>query len=136
MKISILCPVYPTEDETLILKALDNLFPGVPFQLDDDSAHTATEDSHDLAFLRTRIFEQRIIDATRSRLLANLSDLSTQLIIDKQAALFGRVRVIDDSEEIPPLGAIEIRFSFNDEVDFTNFLSWFTPPTVDGQIVS
>ncbi len=135
MNIEIRCIVSPTEDQNLVHKAISNLFPMLPITSANDEIFARTDDQLVLDWLRARIFEQRIIDVVRTRLLANLSGLSTILQLDKQFALTNKVRVIDDDEE-PPLGAIRLRLSFTDEFEFHQFLHWFTPPTVDGRVVS
>ena len=135
MLVDITCSIYPTEDTHLVSTAVKNLFPTADIEVDDNTIHTTLASRDDVEWLRSRIFELRIIDATRSRLQANVRGASTRLLLDKQAALFGRVRIVDDSEESPPLGCIEVSFRFNRLSGLEDFMRWFTPPTENGHVV-
>jgi predicted RNA binding protein with dsRBD fold (UPF0201 family) len=97
---------------------------------------TSFEDRSDLEWLRNRIHELRIIDTVRTRLLANWNGWKTRIFIDKQAAYHGKIKFLDDREELPPLGCIELQLEFNDESEFEAFLRYFTPPTKEGRIVN
>jgi predicted RNA binding protein with dsRBD fold (UPF0201 family) len=87
------------------------------------------------AILRQLIHEKRILDAVRVRLLKNLDELTTFMFFDKQAAYTGKIRLIDNVNEDPPLGSIEIRFEFSSETQFEEFLDWFSPRTKDGRVI-
>ncbi|MCF2137261.1 MAG: hypothetical protein K9W43_08475 [Candidatus Thorarchaeota archaeon] len=135
MHLEIETVLFPTEDESKVHTALTNLFPALSFDCVDSLLVSFTDNLHNLDWFRSRIFEQRIIDAVRSHLIGNSTGHATLMMLDKQAAYIGRVRIVDSYDEAPPLGSIDIRFIFENEDDFQQFLSWFTPLTKDGQIV-
>ena len=133
------CLVNPTEDVEIVSNALLNLFPDS--KIDRREMKVSIElnillkDRDDLENLRQMIHDARIIDATRLRLERNWNGINTLIRLDKQVACISRIRVLDDSEENPPLGAIEIQLDFDGESEFERFVRWFTPPTKDGNIV-
>lgn len=133
------CLVNPTEDAEIIKKALLNLFPESKADRREMKAsmelNILLNDRNDLEILRQMIHDARIIDAVRLRLERNWNGINTLIRFDKQVACIPRIRVLDDSEENPPLGAIEIQLDFDDESEFEQFIHWFTPPTKDGKIV-
>jgi predicted RNA binding protein with dsRBD fold (UPF0201 family) len=139
MEILIICPVNPTEDSKKVGIAFENLFGRSDFVINEsvDSQISATYTSQDtINLVRQTIHETRIIDAARKRLKSNWNGTSTSLHFDKQAAFAKKLRIIDDNQELPPLGSIEMVLSFDSEQEYENFLSWFTPPTKDGKIIN
>jgi predicted RNA binding protein with dsRBD fold (UPF0201 family) len=140
MEILIVSPVNPTEDIAKVKKALENLLGKSDFTtIDNDdtveiSASYTNRDTINL--VRQIIHETRIIDAARKRLQSNWNGTSTKIHFDKQAAFVKKLRIIDDGLELPPLGTIEIVLSFESELEFEMFVSWFTPPTKDGKIIN
>ncbi|MHA1929087.1 MAG: RNA-binding domain-containing protein, partial [Candidatus Thorarchaeota archaeon] len=138
MKIQITCPVFPTEDEKRIEGALSNLFhhAGVKYcHLEQCSniSFNLTE-RNELSVLRQYIHELRIIDVVRRRLEANLNGTVTSFNLDKQAASLGKLRLLDDTDDAPSLGSIEIIIDFKNETELDSFMSWFVPLTKDGRI--
>jgi len=140
MDILVRCSVNPTEDSQKVEQALKHIIG--PQNLTHEDHDEISElifsefNQESLGFVRQSIHKERIIDAARKRLLSNWNGTSTQIHFDKQAAFVGKLRIIDDSESLPPLGTIEIVIIFEDEIQFEEFLHWFTPPTKDGRIVS
>ena len=88
-----------------------------------------SSDKNILDSLRNSIHKIRIIDASRSRLLYNWDGKQTRICFDKQAAFTGKLKLIDDSEESPSLGFIEVQLDFEASQRFEEFLDWFTPST-------
>ena len=137
---TICCTVYPTEDYERLAIALSNLFP----ELQYERREVGTREElilhlNDRAFfehLRQMIHDTRIIDAVRSRLEKNWNGMNTIIRFDKQVAYHGKIRLIDDSEENPPLGSIELQIDCDSDDGFNAFVNWITPPTRDGRIVS
>ncbi|MFW9965518.1 MAG: RNA-binding domain-containing protein [Candidatus Thorarchaeota archaeon] len=131
------CPIYPTEDIERVCSALTHLF------VSDSSCHE-TEDGHlmlrsnkrsSLDLIRQYTHTQRIIDVVRKRVFSNWDGTKTSIFFDKQAAYYGKLRIVDETEEEPPLGCIELDITFEDETDFNGFLAWFAPPTKDGRVI-
>ena len=139
MKIQITCPVFPTEDEKIIEEALSKLFHHVGtkhYHLEQcNNISLDLTERNELSVLRQYIHELRIIDAVRRRLEANLNDTVTSFNLDKQAASLGKVRLLDDKDDTPSLGSIEIEIDFMNDTELESFMSWFVPLTKDGRII-
>jgi predicted RNA binding protein with dsRBD fold (UPF0201 family) len=139
MEVLIICPKNPTEDLKKVVAALENLLGRSDFTTtgNGDSQVTVTYTSRDaINLVRQMIHETRIIDAARKRLQSNWNGTSTIIHFDKQAAFAKKLRIIDDNQELPPLGSIEMVLSFKSEQEFEEFVNWFTPPTKDGKIIN
>ncbi len=139
MEIEIGCSVYPTEDMGLVLQALRTLVPGTnPIEqsgVGKSGLFCRLQGSRSLEWIRNRIYDLRIIDAVRSRLIANWDGHETRVLFDKQAALSGRLRLVDDFEETPPLGAIDIVIRPVSEAELEDLMAWLVPRTEDGRVV-
>jgi predicted RNA binding protein with dsRBD fold (UPF0201 family) len=131
--------VYPTEAQERVEQAIMNIVAGSKCTVVRYDTHLELEvslnEASSLEWLRQRIHDLRIIDATRVRLQSNWDGIESHLCLDKQAAFWERIRVIDDSDEIPPLGSIEIVLGFDTPTEFHSFVSWLTPRTEKGRIV-
>ncbi|MHA1942914.1 MAG: RNA-binding domain-containing protein [Candidatus Thorarchaeota archaeon] len=140
MDIFVRCPVNPTEDVLKVKRALENIIGLQTFTSEkhDEISELVLTDlkQESLNLVRQTIHELRIIDAARKRLLSNWNDTSTQIHFDKQAAFVGKLKIIDDSIELPPLGTIEIGLIFENESQFEEFLHWFAPRTKKGRAIS
>ncbi len=138
MELLIICPVNPTEDINKVEKALENLLGRSDFTTTDNlieiSASYTNRDTINL--VRQTIHETRVIDAARKRIRLNWNGTSTKIHFDKQAAYTKKLRILDDNQELPPLGSIEIVLSFSSEQEYEEFVNWFTPPTKGGKIVN
>ena len=139
MKIQITCPIFPTEDEKIIEVALSNLFHHIGtkhYHLEQcNSISLNLAERTELSILRQYIHELRIIDAVRRRLETNLNGTVTSFHLDKQAASLGKVRLLDDTNDSPPLGSIEIVIDYMNETEMESFMTWFVPLTKDGRII-
>jgi len=133
------CIVNPTEDPERVERALLNLFPESSIEerlLDVGTELTLKiKDRTSLEQLKQMIHNTRIIDAVRSRLEKNWNGANTIIRFDKQVAYVSRLRLMDDSEENPPLGFIEMQIDSKNDDDFEQFKRWFTPPTRNGKVV-
>lgn len=140
MEVTMCCPVFPTENKQLVETALANLFLIQESEEQEAETHIKLKafwnDTSSLSSIRQRIHEIRIIDVVRKRLMANWDDLNTMthLCFEKQAAYLDKLRVIDDAQETPPLGFIEIAIRFQSTTEFEDFLNWFTPRTSRRQV--
>lgn len=139
MNIHVKCPVFPTENQEHIKLALANLFSDVPLdeEIDLDVIYISftTSSQNILSSFRQLIHRTQIIDAVRVRLQSNLEELRTWLLIDKQTAFCGQLRLVASDDERPPLGCIEVIFQFGHESELEDFLVWLTPPTKNGRII-
>ena len=140
MQITVRCPIFPTEDLDRVRRAISILF------TENDDRHKEQDEMQELILvsskrdtleeLRQLIHDLRIIDAVRSRINSNWNGVETLIRFDKQAAYTGKLRLVDDSEENPPLGCIEVYVEFDTEEKFEKFVTWFAPPTKNGRIVT
>ncbi len=134
------CLVHPTEDTTRVMKAIENIFGTILINIFERSelVELLVTNLHqdNLSHIRQIIHDKRIIDAVRVRLLKNRDEFTSFIFLDKQAAFVGKLRLLDNEDEIPPLGPIELRIDFATDSEFEKFLDWFTPPTKDGRIIT
>jgi predicted RNA binding protein with dsRBD fold (UPF0201 family) len=142
MEITIRCPVHPTEDTERVKKAVETHLGNIPLEIVKHNQileMTSTSTNRDcLSLVRQSIHEKRILAVVRTRLLKNFNDLeyTTSMHLDKQAASVGKFRLIDNDDEDPPLGSIEIHLLFTSVPLFQQFLDWFCPRTKDGKVIS
>jgi predicted RNA binding protein with dsRBD fold (UPF0201 family) len=132
------CPVNPTEDLDRVCSALANLFVSDKSCKETDSGYMLlmSNKRSSLDIIQQYIHALRIIDAVRKRILSNWDGTKTSVFFDKQAAYYGKLRLVDETEEEPPLGCIELEITFEDETQFDEFLAWFAPPTEDGRVLT
>ncbi|MHA2063885.1 MAG: RNA-binding domain-containing protein [Candidatus Thorarchaeota archaeon] len=132
------CPIYPTEDAERVCSALTYLFvsDGSCHETDDDYLTLRSDKRSSLNLIQQYIHNLRIINAVRKRVLSNWDGSKTFVCFDKQAAYNEKLRLVDETEEDPPLGCIELEITLDDEDEFDRFLAWFAPPTKDGRVVS
>lgn len=139
MQILVTCSVNPTEDIRKVGKAIENLIgrsESINNVSDSEMEVSLSFEHRDaMTHIRQTIHETRIIDAARKRLESNWNGTSTKIYFDKQAAFVRRTRVIDDDQELPPLGSIEVVLLFESEREYEEFIDWFTPPTKDGRVI-
>jgi predicted RNA binding protein with dsRBD fold (UPF0201 family) len=89
-----------------------------------------------LRIVRQMIYDRRIIDAVRTRLRSNWNGSNSSFVrFDKQTATLRKLRLIDDRDERPPLGSMQLDCYFDNEAEFADFIDWFVPHTEDGRIV-
>ncbi len=137
MDVVVRCPIYPTEDPNRVCSALTYLFVSESqcYETEDDHLFLKSSKRSSLDSMQQYIYSLRIIDAVRKRVLLNWDGIKTSVFFDKQAAYFGKLRLVDETEEDPPLGCIELEITLENEDDFNDFLAWFVPPTKDGKVV-
>ena len=115
-----------TETEELVSKALASFFPDMSIQKDEDGFFVESGDEEtSLLTLKEKVWEKKILDTVRGRLIRSECDGQVSLLLNKQAALVGRLSVCD-SESESPLGAISVSFS-------SNLIDWFSPKTKEGK---
>jgi predicted RNA binding protein with dsRBD fold (UPF0201 family) len=140
MKSTIRCIVHPTEEIQRVEKAIENIFGQITLSTTKFDEFTEIYSSNlsrnSFAILRQMVHDKRILDAARVRLLKNLDEFTTFMYFDKQAAYTGKLRLLDNNHEDPPLGSIEINFEFESESKFEEFLDWFSPRTKDGRVIA
>lgn len=127
-------PLRPTEDEGKVKAAIHALWPDAAIKTEDGRM---VAKSHDLRPLRQRVWELRIIDAVRGKLLHGITPDGKMLGIrfSKQAALARQV-------SFPPtphaLGDLDITIQLEEGdpwPDLEKLARWFAPETKEGEIV-
>ncbi|PNX50521.1 MAG: hypothetical protein BV458_13055 [Thermoplasmata archaeon M9B2D] len=142
MEITIKCIVHPTEDVERVKMAIETYLGKISLKAVEHGQFieltSSNENREILSIVRQSIHEKRILGAVRTRLLKNYNDLdfTTNIHIDKQAAYVGKLRVIDNDVENPPLGSIEIYIVFETTSLFEEFLDWFSPRTKGGRVIT
>ena len=125
--VSIVCPVYPSEDPEKVRSAIEKLFPDVVIEEDDDGFF-GTCGSLDV--FSQRIRKQKILDATRSVLSHGRKGPDrTVFHLNKQVAFMGKVSF---SEPKAILGTIRVTV---EDVDISALIDTVAPETVDGEEV-
>lgn len=124
--VQILCPVNPSEDPEKVRSAIVSLFPDAELEL-GENGFLGTAPSLD-SFGRL-IRRQRILDAARAVLIANMRGHRTRMSLNKQVATVGKISFADRN---PVLGAIEV--SVEDD-DLVSLIDRVAPMTVDGEEV-
>ncbi len=129
MRLYLRCPVYPTEDATWVCTAITNILGPQSFTISLEGplkivlSEFLTLDS--LERLRERAHELGVVNSAVTHFTSNWDGTTTTVLLDKQAAYVKRLRVVDESEESPPLGTIHLSMTFDDKTEFDNFLAWF-----------
>lgn len=134
--------MYPTEDSRIVVNALESFLKTA--SLDERLVGEnrleiiASSEKRDfLNIIREMIHQRKIIDAVRTRILANWNGLDASFVLfDKQAATMRKLKLVDNREEAPPLGAISLECRFASDTEFDDFLSWFVPPTENGHVLA
>lgn len=137
MILTISCPVFPTEDADKVTSAISSLFAvtEIIYKQKEQLITAASKEKQALEEIRNVVHSMRVIDAVRAAILRNLIGLETRILIDKQAAYYGKFRLLDDREDEPSLGAMEVRICFEDQNESDAFMKWFVPLTRNGKIV-
>ena len=138
MKVSVRCPVFPTEDEDQILQHISSIFPSVSFDLNEGNRRkwliADITGFKSLDYLRLLIHDSRIIDTARKIINTSWTGTIFTIKLDKQALTRQKANLIDESDD-PPLGFVEIIGHCSSDKEYESFLHWFTPLTKDGKIV-
>ena len=99
--VQILCPVNPSEDPEKVRSAIVSLFPDAELEL-GENGFLGTAPSLD-SFGRL-IRRQRILDAARAVLIANMRGRRTRMSLNKQVATVGKISFADSPTGTPCSG--------------------------------
>lgn len=124
-RVSIFCPVNPSEDPEKVQAAIEAIFPDAEL-VQDDRGFSGTASLDRFSKL---IRKQRILDATRAVLIMNARGNKTRMDLNKQVATVGKVSFADKR---PVLGAIEVMV---EDEDLVSLIDRIAPMTVDGEEV-
>jgi predicted RNA binding protein with dsRBD fold (UPF0201 family) len=99
-------PVYPTEDESAVRRAVSAVLPRVPLERAGENLQGVAQGPVAFARLRRRLREQQIRDAARAYLHRCAKAGPLCFMVNKQAATR---RVVSFATDGSPLGDIEVR---------------------------
>lgn len=125
-KVSVLCPVNPSEDPEKVRAAVLSIFPDAVLEM-GEKGFEGTVPSLD--HFSKQIRRQRILDATRAVLLKGKRGECTRMVLNKQVATVGKISFADRD---PVLGGIEVTVQ-DDDLDA--LIDRVAPVTVDGEEV-
>ncbi len=116
-------PVRPTERVERIVKAIENIFPGL-----SKNIHENFIDAYDglgsMQKLHRILREQRILDVARSIMITGKVRDIIEFDISKQAAFMG---ILSFPPEEEPLGSIHVQIKGDERL-----LEWLAPKTENG----
>lgn len=119
-KISVYCPIYPSEDPKKVQQALSNIFEGVKIKLGKNSIIASSENLQVLEKIFEVIHSRKTQRIYRRHLNNNLLDDSTWFYLNKQAAFVNTIALCDEADE-SPLGPIKIILKSD---DIENVIEW------------
>jgi predicted RNA binding protein with dsRBD fold (UPF0201 family) len=126
-KVTVSCPVYPSEDPEKVRAALLKIFPTGVFEVEGERMSGEADLENFSALIR----RQRILDTTRSQMLAGMrrNSVKTRFNLNKQVATVGKVSFVDYRTA---LGTIEVTV---EDDDLEALIDRVAPVTVDGEEV-
>jgi len=138
LRVIIKAPLFPTESEEKVVRALEKLFPGVDFNVEGEGRFREVVGTCEcvtcLETLRSLLRRQRILDSARSYLYRGREAGVVRLYINKQAAYVGKVSFCSHEFGESPLGAIVVTVEVGER--FEEFVNWLAPATVNGRPVN
>lgn len=134
-RVAVEVPLKRTEEERAILGLIERI-------VDPDEVAVEESGMEKLVIARARclsrlnkLYEllrhERILDATRRRLLGGVRGTLITFMLHKQALAAGRVSLVD-SEQESPLGPVIVRISHPEPL---KVIDWLAPPTSQGRPV-
>ncbi|WGI17809.1 RNA-binding domain-containing protein [Methanonatronarchaeum sp. AMET-Sl] len=134
-EIKLKTPIYPTEDQEKIKNLIKNLFPEIEIQIkkiNQKKSLTANGNKQSLKKIREKIWEQKIIDTTRTVLHKNKEKNKTSFSINKQSATNQKINLKDNDI----LGTINIEIKEKTPKKLQETINWLTPETEDGKPIT
>ncbi|HPE63136.1 MAG TPA: RNA-binding domain-containing protein [Methanothrix sp.] len=124
IELSLSVAVRPTESPEKVVKAMENLFPGIAIAAREGwiEGHGGTRS---LATFHRLLREQRILDTARSVMLQGVVADSVQFRLNKQAATVSRINFPPEEE---PLGSIHVEIRGP-----ATIIDWLAPRTSEGR---
>ncbi len=112
-------PLYPTEDEDRVRRAMLQLFPSTDLRKEKEGKEDILVGSPpSLDLLKEKLAQQSIRDSARTHLESRANRTLT-FMLGKQAATVGKINFMDT---IGPLGEIQVTV----EGDIPGFVGWLT----------
>jgi predicted RNA binding protein with dsRBD fold (UPF0201 family) len=125
VRITVSCPIYPSEDPAKVRDAVLSIFPDA--DLREEAGRLSGEAS--IECFAEAIRKQKILDSARSALFRGRTGDSSVIDLNKQAASVGKVSFTEPGSV---LGSIEVTVA---DDDLEGFIDTVAPVTVDGREV-
>ncbi len=139
VRVEVRASLYPTESEDAVVAATTLLVPDAQVAIQPVGANgepgEVQASGQDVRVLRRRIWERRVIDTFRSRLLAGRQGATTTFELQKQAAAAGTIALPVGTHA---LGTIHWSITVEADdpwPDAEAFVWWLCPETEDGEVV-
>jgi len=123
--------VNPTEDRGSVQSAIEGIFPGLEYVLQEREGFTSrlmgSGDSDSLELLHELLRSCKILDSARRNM--HIDGDTVTFILNKQAASAGKVSFPPGDE---PLGSIWVEIVAQDADEAGRVVDWLAPPTEKG----
>ena len=123
--------VNPTEDRGRVQSAVEGIFPGLEYVLQEREGFTSrlvgTGGSDSLELLHELLRSRKILDTARRNM--HIEGCTVTFILNKQVATMGKVSFPLDDE---PLGSIWVEIVTQDADGAGRVVDWLAPPTEKG----
>jgi predicted RNA binding protein with dsRBD fold (UPF0201 family) len=125
VRLTVEAPLRPSEDPEKVVKAVGNIVGDVNLAVTRgrDSVVVETEDHKGLHIIYEKIRSKQSLGVARRRLLENISEDSTWLYLNKQAAYVNTFNICEDEAE-SPLGPIKVTIQTKDP---QKIIDWLAP---------
>jgi len=123
--------VNPTEDRDRVQSAIEGIFPGLEYELQEKEGFTArlvgTGGRDSLELLHELLRSRKILDTGRRNM--HIEGVTVTFILNKQAATVGKVS-FPPGDEL--LGSIWVEIVTQDADEAGRLVDWLAPPTEKG----
>lgn len=120
MKIKVKAKINPSEDPDKVAKAVNNLFPSLEFDVEDDRIKGESDKLESLEDFKNKLGLQAIRDSARREFKKNKEESRIHFLLNKQAAF---VDNISFSNINTPLDPIEVQIKADNIDDLINYLA-------------
>lgn len=128
IEITVEAPLYHSEDEEKVRKAIENIFLNVEVTKEagkPTNLIAVGKGAKTLHIVYQQLRARQVLGVARRLLLEHVTDDSTWLYLNKQAAFVGIVSICEEWGE-SPLGPIKITIKCQ---QMKEFIDWLTPST-------
>ncbi|KXB05263.1 hypothetical protein AKJ49_01185 [candidate division MSBL1 archaeon SCGC-AAA382A03] len=120
MEIKVKTKIHPSEDVEKVIESVENIFPSIDFNIDDDFLKGKSEELKSLENFRNKLGLQAIRDSARRELKKGSSRNKIRFSLNKQAAMVDKISF---SHGETPLGPIRVSIESEDPEELINYLA-------------
>ncbi len=120
MRVKVEVKIHPSEDAEKVLEAINNLFPTLDLELEDDKVVGESDKLESLENFKNKLGIQAIRDSARRELKKGRRKNSIDFCLNRQAATVDKVSF---SGEDTPLGPIRVSITSQRMDDLIDFLA-------------